>query len=89
MVTRMDPTGQDPTAGWVEESVRLETALKIFTLNGATTNKDADSSGSLVEGKHADFIVLNQNIFEVPIQEVSETQVELTVVNGEHVYGDM
>jgi len=89
MVTRMDPIGQDPTVGWTDESVDLETAIKIFTINGAVANKDGDTSGSLIAGKNADFIVLDRNIFEVPIETVGETQVILTVVNGNHVYGEL
>ena len=73
MVTRMDPTGQDPTVGWIDEAVDLETAIKIFTINSAIANKDGDSSGSLIAGKNADFIVLDRNIFEVPIEDVGET----------------
>jgi len=30
--------------------------------------------------------VLDRNIFEVPIEEVSDTQVMITVVNGNRVY---
>ncbi len=86
MVTRMDPTGQDPTVGWTDEAVDLETVVRIFTINGAIADKDADVSGSLVPGKKADFIVLDRHIFDVPITDVGETQVLLTVVNGEHVY---
>ncbi|MGA1742057.1 MAG: amidohydrolase [Pseudohongiellaceae bacterium] len=86
MVTRMDPSGQDPTVGWTEEAVDLATAIRIFTINGAIANKDANVSGNLLPGKKADFIVLDRNIFEVPITDVGETQVLLTVVNGEHVY---
>lgn len=89
MVTRMDPTGQDPTVGWTEESVDLETAIKIFTINGAIANKDGDSSGSLIAGKNADFIVLDRNIFDVPIEDVGETQILLTVVGGHHVFSEL
>ncbi len=89
MVTRMDPTGQDPTVGWIDEAVDLETAIKIFTINSAIANKDGDSSGSLIAGKNADFIVLDRNIFEVPIEDVGETQILLTVVDGGHVYSEL
>ncbi len=89
MVTRMDPSGQDPTVGWTDEAVDMETAIKIFTINGAIANKDGESSGSLVAGKHADFIVLDRNIFEVPIEDVGETQILLTVVAGKRVYGEL
>ncbi|MFL2840525.1 MAG: amidohydrolase [Pseudohongiellaceae bacterium] len=89
MVTRMDPTGQDPAVGWTDEAVDLATAIKIFTINGAITNKDGDTSGSLITGKNADFIVLDRNIFEVPIEDVSETQVLLTVIDGEYVFDNL
>ncbi|MDG2090602.1 MAG: amidohydrolase [Gammaproteobacteria bacterium] len=89
MVTRMDPSGEDPTVGWTDESVDLATAVKIFTLNGAIANKDGEESGSLIVGKNADFIVLNRNIFEVPIEDVGDTEVLLTVVGGEHVFGEL
>jgi predicted amidohydrolase YtcJ len=89
MVTRMDPSGQDPTVGWTDEAVDLETAIRIFTVNSAIANKDGDSSGSLDAGKNADFIILDRNIFDIPIDEVGETNVLLTVVNGKHVYGSI
>ena len=89
MVTRMDPTGQDPTVGWIDEAVDLEAAIKIFTINSAIANKDGDSSGSLIAGKKADFIVLDRNIFEVPIEDIGETHILLTVVGGMHVYSEL
>ena len=89
MVTRMDPSGEDPTVGWTDESVDLATAVKIFTLNGAIANKDGEESGSLIVGKNADFIVLDRNIFEVLIEDVGDTEVLLTVVGGVHVFGEL
>ena len=89
MVTRMDPTGQDLTVGWTDESVDLAVAIKIFTINSAVANKDGEESGSLIAGKNADFIVLDRNIFDVPIEDVGETQVLLTVVGGEPVFGEL
>jgi len=54
-------------------------------INGAVANKAGDSSGSLEVGKDADFIVLDRNVFEVPISDVGETQVLLSVVGGRTV----
>ena len=58
------------------------TAIKIFTLNGAIANTVGDRSGSLEVGKDADFIVLDRNIFEIPVTDVGETIVLLSVVGG-------
>ncbi len=82
MVTRSDPAGAGDAPDWPEQAVDLETALEIFTLNGAVANKAGDSSGSLEIGKDADFIVLDRHLFDVPITEVGETQVLMTVVAG-------
>ena len=82
MVTRSDPTGPGDAPDWPEQAVDLQTALRIFTINGAIANKAGDVSGSLEVGKDADFIVLDRNVFAVPITDVGETQVLLSVVGG-------
>ena len=70
---------------WPEQAIDLETAVKIFTLNSAIANRVGETSGSLEVGKDADFIVLDRNIFEVPITDVGDTQVLMSVVGGEAV----
>jgi predicted amidohydrolase YtcJ len=85
MVTRADPTGASDETLWPEQAVDLATTIQIFTLNGAIANKAGDKSGSLEVGKDADFIVLDRNIFEVPIGDVGETQILLSVVGGNAV----
>ncbi len=86
MVTRQDPYGVRPGKLWPDQAITLEDALRIFTINGAVAAKNADRTGTIEVGKSADFIVLDRNIFQVPVEEISETQVVLTVVSGEEVY---
>ena len=85
MVTRSDPLKDKIVSEFVEEAVDLATAIKIFTQNSATANLVGESSGSLKVGKDADFIALDQNIFEVPITKVSDSKVLLSVINGKIV----
>jgi hypothetical protein len=85
MVTRADPTGRSDETLWPEQAVDLATAVRIFTINGAIANQAGDNSGSLEVGKDADFIVLDRNIFDVPITDVGETQVLMSVVGGREV----
>ena len=59
---------------------------KFLAVNGAIASRAENTSGSLEVGKDADFIVLGRNIFEVPITDVGETQVELSVVAGKVVF---
>ena len=86
MVTRRDPYGVYPGALWAEQAIDLETALRIFTIDGAVAGKHSDRTGTIEVGKSADFIVLDRNLFDIPVEEISETQVLLTVVSGREVY---
>lgn len=85
MVTRADPSGNMVGDLWPEQAIDLETTIRIFTLNSAIANRAGDHSGSLEVGKDADFIVLDRNIFAVPITDVGDTQVLLSVVGGKEV----
>jgi len=44
-------------------------------------------TGSPETGKFADFVVLDRNLFEIPVEEISETKVLVTVFGGNAVYG--
>jgi predicted amidohydrolase YtcJ len=46
----------------------------------------ADRLGSIEPGKLADLVVIDRNIFDVPITSVHEKRVLLTVINGDVVY---
>ena len=89
MITRQDPYGNFPGRLWPEQAVDLETALRIFTINGAVAGKQADRTGTIEAGKSADFIVLDRNLFDIPVQDIGDTQVVLTVVSGEEVHSSL
>jgi predicted amidohydrolase YtcJ len=74
---------------WPQERVGLDEMLKSFTYNGAYANFLENHTGSLEVGKQADLIVLDQNLFEMPPEEIASTQVLLTLVNGQAVYRDL
>jgi predicted amidohydrolase YtcJ len=73
---------------WPEEKVTLEQMIESFTFNGAYANFEENISGSLEAGKKADLVVLDRNLFEVPIKEIDKVKVLLTLVDGEIVYRD-
>ena len=87
-ITRQDP--QDPSSGTLnaDQAITLEQAIRGFTLGGAECIGFGweNKLGSIEEGKLADFIVLDQNLFEIPITELYQTQVQRTVLGGEVVY---
>lgn len=86
MVTRTDPKEKFSGALWPEQAISLEQALEIYTLHGAAAIGLSDKTGTIMEGKYADFIILNQKLFEIPASKISETQVLETWFEGKLVY---
>ena len=58
----------------------------MFTSEAVYASYDEDRYGTLTVGKYADLVVLDRNIFERPLEELFDTQVMLTMVEGEIVY---
>jgi len=64
----------------------LAEAVRSYTIRAAYTMRQEATLGSIEVGKRADLIVLDRNIFEIPIEQVSETQVQQTYLDGELVF---
>ena len=60
--------------------------IQSFTYNGAYANFLENEIGSIEVGKQADIIVLDQNLFEIPVTEIAKTKVLLTLVDGKEVF---
>ena len=87
-VTRHDPA-LPPGAPWIpEELVDLPTMLAGYTINGAYVNFQERETGSIEEGKAADLVVLDHNLFDVAPSEIHTTKVLLTLLEGKEVYRD-
>ncbi|MDC8832270.1 amidohydrolase [Alteromonas gilva] len=85
-VTRQDRDNQ-PVKGWYpEQALSIEQAFKGFTLDAAYAAHMEDSLGGLTPGKWADFILVDQDIFSVPAQDIWKTQVIQTWLAGEKVF---
>ena len=72
------------------QRIDIHSAIEAFTINGARLFGHADRLGSIEVGKTADLIVLDQNIVSLAEanrpDEISNTNVTLTVFNGKIVY---
>lgn len=73
---------------WPEEKVTLEQMIRSFTINGAYANFLEKETGSIEVGKKADLIVLNKNLFEIPVTEISKSKVLMTLFEGKVVFVD-
>jgi len=68
------------------QELSLEEAIKAYTINAAYVMRQENKVGTLEVGKEGDFIVLDQNIFEINSNAISETQVLETYLRGELIY---
>ncbi|OGP49157.1 MAG: hypothetical protein A2Y79_11175 [Deltaproteobacteria bacterium RBG_13_43_22] len=69
-----------------EEAISLMEAIRLYTWNGAYLSKDEDRLGSIEPGKLADLIVIDRDILSLPPEELLETKVLMTLVDGKTVY---
>ena len=86
LVTRANP---DPTvAGQLNPSQRLSLAEAIatFTRNPAKAAGLGDTTGAIRPGLSADFVVVDQNLFDIEPDQIHQTQVEATYFQGKKVY---
>jgi hypothetical protein len=76
-----------PQGGWYpEQSVSVEEAVYAYTMGAAIASGEDRMKGSLEGGKLADGVVFSQDIFEVTDEEILQTDIEMTIVDGEIVY---
>lgn len=64
-------------------SVTIQEALRMCTYNGYWTTFDEKEHGSLEVGKFADMVVLSQNIYAVPKDQIKDVKVEQLYLHGE------
>lgn len=69
-----------------ENSLSRAEALKGMTSWAAYGQFEENEKGSIAKGKWADFVILDQDIMEVPVEELRDTKVIQTHSGGKKVY---
>ncbi len=88
-ITRLEPYGATDQPLGDDEEITLAEAIAAYTIGGAYVNFLDKTTGSLEVGKQADLIVLDQNLFEIPASEISDTDVVATIFQGRLVAGEL
>ena len=83
---RRDLKGLPEHGFQMDNVLSREETLKGMTIWAAFSNFEEDEKGSIEVGKFADFIILSQDIMKAYGDEIPNTKVISTYLNGEKVY---
>ena len=77
----------NPEGGYepYQKMTRME-ALKSYTINAAFGAFEENIKGSIDIGKYADFTIFSQNIITVPDNQLLNTKIKYTIINGQIEY---
>lgn len=88
-VTRQLPGREHvPPLGGEEAKLPLDVAIHAYTLGAAYTIGIDDQVGSIEVGKRADLVVLENDLFATDPQDIGDTAVNLTMMNGKVTHRD-
>ena len=73
--------------GWYpDQKLTIDEAIKCFTKWAAYAVFEENKKGTIEIGKWADFTILDKDLYNIPPDEILNTNVLMTVVNGKIVY---
>lgn len=68
------------------ECLTRDQAIRLYTINNAYLSKEEKEKGSLEVGKYGDLIMVDRDPLTCPAEDLKDTKVLLTVVNGKVVH---
>jgi predicted amidohydrolase YtcJ len=85
-VTRESLDGKHPN-GWVPaQRITVAEAVHAYTAASAYAEFRESAKGSIIPGKLADIIVLDHDIFQIPPDQIKQTRVDFTILDGNIVF---
>jgi hypothetical protein len=69
-----------------EERLTVQEALRTYTIWNSKHLFMEDRIGSLEQGKYADLVVWDTDLYSAPTEKLKDMKVEMTMLNGESVY---
>ena len=86
VVTRVGRLGTTPYDWMLNQTITVEQALRLITINAAYGTFQEDVKGSIKVGKFADFVVLSDNPLSIPVNELQNISLLASVIGGNSEY---
>lgn len=89
-ITRKDPSNASDERIFppMSQAITLEQCLRSVTIEGAWQARKEEVLGSIEVGKLGDMVILEKNLFDVPADEIADTKVLGTIMDGRFTYRD-
>lgn len=85
-VARVDANNYPEGGFQPENAISREEALRGMTIWSAFASFQEETHGSIEAGKVADFVIMEQDIMEIPGEQLRSAKVNRTVIDGETVF---
>lgn len=85
-VARKDVKNYPENGFQAEEAILRNEALMAMTIWAAKAAFEENEKGSLEPGKWADFVVLDEDIMNIPLSKIPELKIRLTYIAGNKVF---
>jgi predicted amidohydrolase YtcJ len=72
-----------------EESISIDQALRMFTINAAIVLCQDHLKGSIESNKYADFVILDQNPLKYPPLDIEKIRILATFKRGQLIYSKL
>lgn len=85
-VTRKDRLGESGDGWHPEQKIRMEDAIRYYTLGSAYCQFMEDRKGMIRKGFLADIVIVDKDLLTIPENEIMKTKVDYTITGGKIVY---
>jgi predicted amidohydrolase YtcJ len=85
-VTRKDRLGEKGDGWHPEQKIKMEDAIKYYTLGSAYSQFMEDRKGMIKKGFFADIVIVDKDLLTIPEDEIMKTKVDYTITGGKIVY---
>ena len=85
-VTRKDRLGEEGEGWHPEQKIKMEDAIKYYTLGSAYSQFMEDRKGMIKTGFLADIVIVDKDLLTIPENEIMKTKVDYTIIGGKVVY---
>jgi predicted amidohydrolase YtcJ len=85
-VSRKDRLGEEGEGWHPEQKIKMEEAIKYYTLGSAYSQFMENRKGMIKPGFLADIVVTDRDLLTIPENEIMKTKVDYTITGGKIVY---